>query len=69
MDPYFMATVYLGLDDKDRALEWLEKSYEARSTLMPSVSGDAKWNPLRSDIRFQTLLTRMGIESKIGSRF
>jgi TolB-like protein/Tfp pilus assembly protein PilF len=64
VDPFFMATVYLGLGDNDRTLAWLEKSYEARSTLMPTIIGDAKWNDLRSDARFQTLLTRMGIESK-----
>ncbi len=60
VDPFLMATVYLGLDDKDQALAWLEKSSEVRSSLMPSVIKDIKWDDLRGDARFQNLLQRIG---------
>src|SRR5205085_6402873 len=60
VDPFFMATVYLGLDDKDRAIAWLEKAYEAKSSLVPSLVNDAKWDELRNEERFHSLLTRTG---------
>jgi tetratricopeptide (TPR) repeat protein len=55
-----IAVIYIGLGDKDRALEWLEKAREescAGSILLLKV---APWlDPLRSDPRFQDLLRRM----------
>ncbi|MDQ6786439.1 MAG: winged helix-turn-helix domain-containing protein [Acidobacteriota bacterium] len=60
VDPFFMATVYLSLDDKDQTFTWLEKAYEAKSSLMPTIINDIKWNDLRGDARFQDLLRRIG---------
>jgi len=55
-----IAIIYIGLGDKNRALEWLEKAREescAGSILLLKV---APWlDPLRSDPRFQDLLRRM----------
>ena len=64
VDPFFMATVYLGLDDKDQTFVWLEKSSAARSSLMPTIINDIKWDGLRNDARFQDLLNRFGVPSK-----
>jgi serine/threonine-protein kinase len=60
VDPFFMATIYLGLDDKDQTFAWLEKASEHRSSLMPSVIKDIKWDDLRDDARFQNLMQRIG---------
>ncbi len=61
VDPFFMATVYLGLDDKDQSLIWLEKAFETKSTLIPSIINDAKWDDLRGDERFKAILKRIGV--------
>jgi serine/threonine protein kinase/Tfp pilus assembly protein PilF len=54
------AIVYLGLGDKDQTFLWLEKAYEERDTeLMMDLKVDARFDPLRSDPRFQDLLRRM----------
>jgi TolB-like protein/Flp pilus assembly protein TadD len=55
-----MALFYLGLDDKERALASLEKSYQDRDPNLPGLKLEPFWwDPLRSDPRFQSLLRRM----------
>jgi serine/threonine-protein kinase len=60
VSPYDVAIIYVGLGQKDKALEWLEKAYEGRSWYLCSLSVDPKLNGLRSDPRFQSLLRRIG---------
>ena len=55
-----IALVYLGLDDKDQAMAWLEKGYAERFN--PGVLMRPAFNPLRSDPRFQDLLHRIGLK-------
>ena len=57
--PLFIAGAYLDLGDKDHALEWLDKAYRERSSVLFSIKVDPSWDPLRSDPRFQDLLRRM----------
>jgi len=52
-----IALVYLGLGDKDRALEWLAKAVEERELVFLKVN--PLFDPLRSDPRFTELLRRM----------
>jgi hypothetical protein len=59
MRPYLIALIYMGLREKDKAFEWLEKAYEDRDTHMANVKVDPWLDPLRSDPRFQNLLRRM----------
>jgi len=47
--------------DKDRALEWLETAYRERLQNMVYLGVNPKWDPLRSDPRFQDLLRRMNL--------
>ena len=47
--------------DKTKALDWLEKAYEEHNPNLPYVSCQPRWDPLRSEPRFQALLRRMGI--------
>jgi TolB-like protein/Tfp pilus assembly protein PilF len=58
---FFFALVYAGLEDKDRAFNWLEKAYEERSNRLAYLKVDALWDPLRSDGRFTDMLRRIGI--------
>jgi eukaryotic-like serine/threonine-protein kinase len=60
---WFRAIIYVGLGEKDKAFEWLEKSYEDRSIGFGSaIKVDPIWDPLRSDPRFADLLHRMNLQ-------
>jgi tetratricopeptide (TPR) repeat protein len=62
VSPYVIATVYAGLGEKDRAFEFLEKAYQARSLdISWHIKADLRINNLRSDPRFSNLLSRMGL--------
>ena len=58
-----MAQIYVGLGEKDKAFEWLEKGYERRSLGLAGVDlkVDPVWDPLRLDPRFADLLRRMNL--------
>lgn len=57
--PSYLARIYIGLGDKNRAFEWLEKAYEERSADLVWLRVDPAFDPLRSDPRFTDLLRRM----------
>ena len=57
--PLDIAFVYAGLNQRDQAIEWLEKAYEERSCNLVYVKIDPRLEPLHSDPRFQDLLRRM----------
>ena len=57
--PSYLARIYIGLDDKDRAIEWLGKAYEERSTDLVWLRVEPGFDALRSEPRFQDLLRRM----------
>jgi hypothetical protein len=54
-----IALVYVGLDDKNQAMAWLEKAYAERFN--PGVLMRPAFDPLRSDPRFEDLLRRIGL--------
>ena len=54
-----IALVYACLGDRPRALEWLEKAYQARDNQMIHLKVDPIWDDLRSEARFAELLRRM----------
>ena len=53
-----IAQVYIGLGEKDKAFEWLEKAIEQRD-LDVALKWDSPYEPLRSDVRYTTLSRRM----------
>lgn len=53
--------VYTGLGDWDRAFAWLEQGYREHSTGLSLLSNDERYDPVRSDPRFKSLLTRVGL--------
>jgi len=58
--PYSMAIVHMGLGQYDHAMQWLERCYDARDVHVIFLPVDPKWDPLRSDVRFCSLLQRCG---------
>ena len=57
--PAIIGVVYISLDDKDHAFEWLEKTYREREYWLQVLKVDPMFDPLRSDARFQDLLRQM----------
>ena len=55
------AVVYIGLGDKQHALDWLEKAYENHELWILLLKSDPMYDPLRSDPRFQDLIRRVGL--------
>ncbi|MCA1625287.1 MAG: winged helix-turn-helix domain-containing protein [Acidobacteria bacterium] len=62
VDPYHIALIYIGLDDKNRAFEWLRRAYKGRSREVIYLKANPVCDPLRSDPRFLDLLWRVGLE-------
>ncbi|WP_234683569.1 tetratricopeptide repeat protein [Bradyrhizobium monzae] len=54
-----IALIYAGLGDRDAALDWLDKAYDARFN--PSILLRPGFDPLRSDARFEGLMHRIGL--------
>jgi TolB-like protein/DNA-binding winged helix-turn-helix (wHTH) protein/Flp pilus assembly protein TadD len=60
VSPYMIATIYAGLGAKDKAFEYLEKAYQERSSdLSYFLRADLRMDSLRSDPRFQDLISRI----------
>jgi TolB-like protein/Tfp pilus assembly protein PilF len=59
VSPYGIACIYAALGHVDQACAWLEKAYEDRSYGLYSLKTNPRFDPLRSDPRFQALLRRM----------
>jgi hypothetical protein len=63
--PVWIAALYMGLDEKDQAFEWLNKAYEKRSTELVGLKTDPLWDDLRPDPRFRELLKKIGLDGEI----
>jgi pentatricopeptide repeat protein len=59
--PHFFAGIHIGLGENDRALEYLEKSYEEHSHWLIYLHIDPSVDGLRDNLRFQDLLRRVGL--------
>jgi tetratricopeptide (TPR) repeat protein len=59
--PYFFAGIHIGLGEGERAIEYLEKSYEEHSHWLIYLHIDPSLDGLRDNPRFQDLLQRVGL--------
>ena len=59
--PYHLAMIYFGLGEPDKALEWLDKACEARSTQLWWIRVLPELDSVRSDARFQAILRSMNL--------
>ncbi|MGA9121332.1 MAG: tetratricopeptide repeat protein, partial [Bacteroidota bacterium] len=57
-----IALVYVALGENDQAFAWLERAYETKAEALGMLRVDPKLDPLRSDVRFASLLARVGLE-------
>jgi hypothetical protein len=55
-----LAIAYTGLGDKTRALTYLQKAYNERCDLVPTLKVSPLFDSLHSDPRFQKLLQQIG---------
>ena len=61
VSPYMVAAIHTGLGDKDQAFKWLERANDERDVWLMNLKVDPVFAKLRSDKRFQDLLTRAGL--------
>ena len=61
--PFNLALAYLGLGDRVRALDNLERALAADSQMMTWIGRDTIFDPLRSEPRFAALLNKMGFRT------
>jgi eukaryotic-like serine/threonine-protein kinase len=47
--------------DKEKLLTWLEKAYKNREYVILHLKSDHRWDPYRSDPRFQSIYHRVGL--------
>jgi TolB-like protein/class 3 adenylate cyclase/Flp pilus assembly protein TadD len=59
--PYFMALIYVALGDRDQAFVWLNKALAERSAGLTFLNTEPMFDPIRSDPRFQDLVSRVGL--------
>ena len=60
VSPFDMAIAWLGLGDNEGALAAIEKAIEDRTPRLLFLMTDPRFDPLRSDRRFQALIKRVG---------
>jgi serine/threonine-protein kinase len=61
VSPTEMGLVFAALGERGQAFAWLERAYEQRDPVLLSMKVDPRFDPLRSDPRFQDLLRRIGL--------
>jgi Flp pilus assembly protein TadD len=59
--PVGIAAVHLALGEKEQALVWLEKAYQAHDSDLTGIATDPRLRALHSDGHFQDLLRRVGL--------
>jgi eukaryotic-like serine/threonine-protein kinase len=62
VSPALLAIVEIGMGNKDRAFDWLDKACGDRSDWMIFLDTDPLFDPLRADSRFRSLLRRVGFQ-------
>jgi len=60
-----IATIYAGLEEENQVFKWLQRAYEERSvwSIHLHLKVDPRFDGVRSDPRFTTLLKEMGFEN------
>lgn len=61
LPPEYVALGYVGLDEPDRALDWLERALDSRSPTMTLLGVEPLFDPIRSSERFRRLLDAVGL--------
>ncbi len=56
------AIIYAWMNEKEKAMELLEKSYALHNQYLKTIKVDKIYDPLRNEPRFKELLRKMGVE-------
>ena len=59
VSPANRASVYLGLGENEKALDWLEKAYEDRDPIFWWIDGDQLYDSVRNEPRLQALVQKI----------
>ena len=62
VSPFFFALVYAGLNDKEKALEWLQKAYEEKSGSVRYLKMEPRLQNLRNEPHYAALMKKIGLE-------
>ena len=62
VSPFFLALIYAGLRERDRALQMLEDTFEERYCWIVHIKSEPAFDVLRGEERFAGLLERMGLK-------
>jgi TolB-like protein/class 3 adenylate cyclase/Tfp pilus assembly protein PilF len=62
VSPFFFALVYAGLNDKEKALEWLEKACEEKSGSVRYLKMEPRLQNLRNEPRYIAMMKKIGLE-------
>lgn len=60
VSPYFFATIYAALGQKDEAFNWLDKAFRQHDRYLAWLKVDGAIDPLRGDPRLTRLLRQVG---------
>jgi DNA-binding winged helix-turn-helix (wHTH) protein/TolB-like protein len=61
ISPYQLAIAHAGLDEKDKAIDEIEKAFAERSLSAPALRFDPRLDNLRAEPRFQDFVRRVGL--------
>jgi len=64
----YIALVYVGLGDRDKAFEWLDRAYDEHCEYLVYLPTEPLADPLRQDPRFPRFIERLGLKlpGKVG---
>jgi hypothetical protein len=61
VSPYYIAVIYAGLGDRQRAFDSLERAYREQVSSLVYLNVDPRLESLRPDPRFRALAKRVGL--------
>lgn len=61
VSPIYFARIYAGLGEKEKALDWLQKTFDEHSDHILIVGQEPVYDPLRAEPRFQAILRGIGL--------
>jgi TolB-like protein/Tfp pilus assembly protein PilF len=64
VSPYGRVLIYLGLGD-DKVFDWLDRSYDERAGWLMYLGTDPRFDSLRADSRFRSLLSRLRLPVEV----